>query len=55
MAGTDFSTRPYSYDDLEGDTTLAAFDLAAEDYQLKVSCYVAKSHAGNVCDPAALR
>ena len=37
MAGSDFSTRPYSYDDVEGDVTLEHFSLAEEDVLYKVN------------------
>lgn len=37
MAGTDCSTRPYSYDDVEGDVDLVYFNLTQEDYVYKVS------------------
>nr|CAD7567805.1 unnamed protein product [Timema californicum] len=36
IAGSDFSTREYSYDDVNGDTSLDHFGLAEEDYQYKV-------------------
>ncbi|XP_017875574.1 glucosylceramidase-like [Ceratina calcarata] len=36
IGGTDFSTRPYTYDDHENDTTLAHFALAKEDYDYKI-------------------
>lgn len=39
IGGTDFSTRPYTYDDLkpgETDPTLAKFALAPEDLNYKV-------------------
>lgn len=39
MAGTDFSTRTYSYDDVEGDVTLSNFNLAEEDFVYKVILY----------------
>ena len=39
MAGSDFSTRPYSYDDVEGDVDLVHFQLTQEDYDYKVSDY----------------
>ncbi|XP_024893027.1 glucosylceramidase-like [Temnothorax curvispinosus] len=32
IAGTDFSTRPYTYDDTPGDVTLSHFSLVEEDY-----------------------
>ncbi|KAB7498108.1 hypothetical protein Anas_03319, partial [Armadillidium nasatum] len=35
IAGTDFSTHPYSYDDIEGDVDLVYFDLSEEDYNYK--------------------
>lgn len=37
MASTDFSTREYSYDDVDGDFALEKFALSHEDYQVKVS------------------
>jgi hypothetical protein len=36
MASCDFSTHPYSYDDVEGDLQLTHFALAPEDLKLKV-------------------
>lgn len=36
IAGTDFSTRPYTYDDYPNDDTLKHFALANEDYQYKI-------------------
>ncbi|XP_063843985.1 putative glucosylceramidase 3 [Scylla paramamosain] len=36
MAGSDFSTRPYSYDDVEGDVDLVHFNLTTEDYKYKL-------------------
>ena len=36
MAGTDFSTRPYSYDDIPGDIDLLNFTLTKEDLFYKV-------------------
>ena len=37
VAGSDFSTRPYSYDDNEGDVDLEKFSLASEDILYKVT------------------
>lgn len=37
IGGTDFSTRPYSYDDVDGDRNLKHFKLQTEDYHYKVS------------------
>ena len=39
IAGTDFSTHAYSYDDVEGDVDLIYFNLTMEDYEYKV-CYI---------------
>nr|XP_027232645.1 glucosylceramidase-like [Penaeus vannamei] len=36
IAGSDFSTRPYSYDDFEGDVELKHFNLTEEDYLYKL-------------------
>uniref|UniRef100_A0A914V756 Glucosylceramidase n=1 Tax=Plectus sambesii TaxID=2011161 RepID=A0A914V756_9BILA len=36
MASTDFSTREYSYDDVDGDFTLEHFALAPDDFQFKI-------------------
>ena len=36
MGGCDFSTRPYSYDDVEGDNQLQHFSLTKEDTDFKV-------------------
>lgn len=36
IGGTDYSTRPYSYDDTFGDVTLKEFKLQPEDYNYKV-------------------
>ena len=36
IGGTDFSTRPYTYDDVEGDFSLEHFALTAEDLDFKV-------------------
>ncbi|GAB1605193.1 lysosomal acid glucosylceramidase isoform X1 [Argonauta hians] len=37
MASCDFSTHPYSYDDIVNDTDLSQFDLAEEDLNYKIS------------------
>ncbi|KAJ8943386.1 hypothetical protein NQ314_009753 [Rhamnusium bicolor] len=37
LAGTDFSTRAYSYDDVPLDTNLSKFSLQPEDFNYKVS------------------
>ena len=39
IAGSDFSVRPYSYDDVEGDVDLEFFALAEEDYNYKVCIF----------------
>ena len=36
IAGTDFSTRTYSYDDIDGDVHLKNFALASEDFNYKI-------------------
>ncbi|XP_037785330.1 putative glucosylceramidase 4 [Penaeus monodon] len=36
VGGSDFSTRPYSYDDVEGDVELLHFNLTLEDYRYKL-------------------
>ncbi|XP_078050512.1 putative glucosylceramidase 3 isoform X1 [Augochlora pura] len=36
IGGTDFSVRPYTYDDSNNDVTLANFSLAEEDYDYKI-------------------
>ncbi|XP_033321048.2 putative glucosylceramidase 3 [Megalopta genalis] len=36
IGGTDFSTRVYTYDDVEDDVTLKNFSLAPEDYDYKI-------------------
>ncbi|KAB7502837.1 putative glucosylceramidase 4 [Armadillidium nasatum] len=36
IAGCDFSTHPYSYDDVEGDVDLVHFNLTIEDYEYKL-------------------
>ncbi|XP_003402889.2 lysosomal acid glucosylceramidase isoform X1 [Bombus terrestris] len=36
IAGTDFSTRPYTYDDVPNDLSLQNFSLAQEDYDYKI-------------------
>ncbi|RXG57049.1 putative glucosylceramidase 4 [Armadillidium vulgare] len=36
IAGSDFSTHPYTYDDIEGDVDLVYFDLTDEDYSYKL-------------------
>ena len=36
MGGCDFSTRPYSYDDIDGDVNLEHFALTEEDTLYKV-------------------
>lgn len=36
IGGTDFSTRKYSYDDVDGDTNLQHFSLQIEDLEYKV-------------------
>lgn len=40
IGGTDFSIRPYSYDDHDGDRNLKYFQLQEEDVKYKVSCVV---------------
>lgn len=40
IGGTDFSTRPYTYDDQPEDESLATFALQPEDYDYKVSLAV---------------
>lgn len=37
IGGTDFSTRPYTLDDVTNDDDLEHFSLADEDYTIKVS------------------
>ena len=37
IAGSDFSTRPYSYDDYEDDYNLTHFSLVDEDTKFRVS------------------
>nr|CAD7402328.1 unnamed protein product [Timema cristinae] len=44
IAGSDFSTREYSYDDVNGDISLVHFGLAEEDYQYKIP-YIKKAQA----------
>lgn len=39
MAGTDFSTRTYSYDDYPGDVTLSNFSLTYEDLDFKAHIF----------------
>ncbi|XP_076762712.1 putative glucosylceramidase 2 [Xylocopa sonorina] len=46
IAGTDFSLRAYTYDDVENDNTLNYFSLAPEDYAYKIP-YVRKAMALN--------
>ena len=36
IAGSDFSTYPYSYDDFDGDVTLSKFNLTYDDFLHKV-------------------
>lgn len=36
IAGSDFSTRPYTYDDVADDITLEKFSLTLEDYKYKI-------------------
>ena len=36
IGGTDFSTRPYTYDDVDNDTNLEHFALVEEDYKYKI-------------------
>ncbi|XP_076653663.1 lysosomal acid glucosylceramidase-like [Halictus rubicundus] len=36
IGGTDFSTKPYTYDDHDNDLTLKQFSLAPEDYNYKI-------------------
>ncbi len=36
IAGTDYSVRPYSYDDVDGDLKLSHFALQKEDLEWKV-------------------
>jgi len=42
IAGSDFSVRPYSYDDVDGDVNLDFFALAEEDYMYKLP-YIRKA------------
>ncbi|KZC06830.1 Glucosylceramidase, partial [Dufourea novaeangliae] len=42
IGGTDFSTRPYTYDDVENDVSLEHFSLAKEDYDYKIP-YIRKA------------
>ena len=42
MAGTDFSTHTYSYDDFPGDVTLTNFSLTREDLFYKVRYQLTK-------------
>ena len=42
IGGSDFSTRPYTYDDVEGDFALQHFALTAEDLDYKVCLYQSK-------------
>ncbi|XP_012219375.2 lysosomal acid glucosylceramidase-like [Linepithema humile] len=52
IAGTDFSTRPYTYDDTPGDTTLTNFSLVEEDdYKIE---YI-KQIKSIMPDPESLR
>ncbi|XP_034943012.1 lysosomal acid glucosylceramidase-like [Chelonus insularis] len=37
IGGSDFSTRPYSLDDIPGDVSLKNFSLTQEDYEYKIS------------------
>ena len=37
IAGSDFSTRPYTYDDYEDDYNLTHFSLVDEDVKFRVS------------------
>ena len=39
MAGTDFSTRTYSYDDYPDDVTLSNFSLTHEDFDFKAHIF----------------
>jgi len=40
MAGSDYSVRPYSYDDVDGDTNLTHFALQKEDLEWKVFLFL---------------
>ncbi|KZC06829.1 Glucosylceramidase [Dufourea novaeangliae] len=42
IGGTDFSTRPYTYDDEENDVSLEHFSLAKDDYDYKIP-YIRKA------------
>ncbi|CAK9804383.1 Lysosomal acid glucosylceramidase [Anthophora plagiata] len=42
IGGTDFSTRPYTYDDVPNDVSLQNFSLAPEDYNYKIP-YIKKA------------
>lgn len=42
IAGTDFSSRPYTYDDVENDAALKHFALTQDDYELKIP-YIKKA------------
>lgn len=42
IGGTDFSTRPYTYDDVDGDVDLKHFSLADEDFMYKIP-YIKKA------------
>ncbi len=41
IASCDFSTRNYSYDNVDGDFSLEHFALALDDYQYKVQYFLA--------------
>ena len=40
IGGSDFSTRPYSLDDVDGDVDLEFWSLAPEDIDDKVNCFM---------------
>lgn len=46
IGGTDFSVRPYTYDDHDNDLTLTNFSLASEDYNYKIP-YIQKAQKLN--------
>lgn len=53
MGGTDFSIRPYTYDDFPDDYKLSQFNLALEDKEYKV-CFVEPTITTWKCIPLSI-
>ena len=47
IGGTDFSERPYAYNEMEGDEKLENFELTEEDFSFKVGSFRSTLHYMN--------